>query len=189
MLPARFRLARGSWIVYILSSVFLVLLGFLAARQFRGAKEDTATPKTKAQTKVPETTTAQTKIPEKEIAPETLVKELVLAWNRGDAERIAGLFVPNGVLITPTGSEIRSRPEIRKTISEQRDGRLKETTLTNTVDDISLQDVDTAVVKGSYRLDGIKLLGVSSSSSGSYVFRQTKQDGRWMIAKAEVLRK
>jgi uncharacterized protein (TIGR02246 family) len=174
---ARFRPSRATWIVS-LSSAFLVLFAVLVARQFRGrsGQEHPAEPKPQPQAK-------------KETAPETLALELVRAWNRGDAERIAGLFAPNGVLIIPTGSEIRSRAAIKKTISEQRAGLLKETSLTNTIDDVSLPDEDTAVVKGTYRLDGIKLLGLTKSSAGSYVLRQMKQNGQWIISKAEVLRK
>jgi uncharacterized protein (TIGR02246 family) len=177
---ARFRPSRATWIVF-LASAFLVLFAVLAARQFRGrsGQEHPAGPKPQH----------QAKMVTKETAPETLARELVRAWNRGDAERIAGLFAPNGVLIIPTGSEIRSRAAIKKTISEQRAGLLKETSLTNTIDDVSLPDEDTAVVKGTYRLDGIKLLGLTKSSAGSYVLRQMKQNGQWIIAKAEVLRK
>ena len=64
---------------------------------------------------------------------------------------------------------------------------LKETTLTNTVDELSLPDSNTALIQGTYRLDGIKVLGVSTSATGSYKLRQVKRDGRWFIAKAEVI--
>jgi hypothetical protein len=45
------------------------------------------------------------------------------------------------------------------------------------------------VVKGKYQLQGMKLLGMEKSPEGSFTFRQTKREGRWMISKAEVLRK
>ena len=57
------------------------------------------------------------------------------------------------------------------------------------MDDVSLVDANTAVVKGKYLIDGVKILGVKTSAEGSYVFRQKKQEGHWMISKAEVLRK
>jgi hypothetical protein len=44
------------------------------------------------------------------------------------------------------------------------------------------------VVKGNYQLEGIKVLGFSTSSTGTYEFHGTKRDGRWLIAKAEVSR-
>jgi len=109
---ARFRLSRAAWIVF-LSSAFLMLFAVVAVRQFRNASG----PEHPAPKPQP-----QARIAKKGIAPETLAQELVRAWNRGDAERIAALFAPNGVLIIPTGSEIRSRAAIKKTISEQRSG-------------------------------------------------------------------
>jgi uncharacterized protein (TIGR02246 family) len=173
----------------------LALFAIFAVWQFRHAsvKEETeiSPPKDEAAISKPQhqAKTSEAKTSEKEIAPEATVKELVLAWNQSDAKNISKLFVPNGVLITPTGSEVHSRADIEKTISEQRDGMLKETTLTNTIDDVSHPDADTAVVKGTYELHGIKLLGFTRTSTGSYVFRQTKRDGRWLISKAEVTRK
>jgi uncharacterized protein (TIGR02246 family) len=125
----------------------------------------------------------------KQPAPETIIKNVVLAWNRGDSGAIAGLFLPDGVLVTPTGSVIQTRAEIKKTIDKERQGRLKETILKNTVDDVSFVDANTAVVKGKYQLEGMKILGLDTSPEGSYVLRQKKQQGRWMIAKAEVLPK
>jgi hypothetical protein len=44
-------------------------------------------------------------------------------------------------------------------------------------------------VKGKYVLDGMKVLGVSTSPAGTYVLRQKKQKGAWLIEKAEVLGK
>ncbi|HET8564668.1 MAG TPA: SgcJ/EcaC family oxidoreductase [Candidatus Binatia bacterium] len=132
---------------------------------------------------------AQSKDQSKQPAPEAIVKNLVVAWNQGDSDSIARLFLPDGVLVMPTGSVVRSRPEIQKTIVKERLGRLKETTLRNTVDDVSLVDANTAVVKGKYLIDGVKILGLKTSAEGSYIFRQIKQQGRWMIAKAEVHRK
>jgi uncharacterized protein (TIGR02246 family) len=121
-------------------------------------------------------------------APENIIKNLVLAWNRGDSRAIAGLFLPDGVLVTPTGSVIQSRGEIQKTIAKERQGRLKDTILKNSVDDVSLVDANTAVVKGKYQLEGMKIMGVATSPAGSYIVRQKKQQGRWMIAKAEIVR-
>lgn len=175
------------------SGSLLGLFGIFAVCQFWSVKEETEISPPKEEAAISQTQdqaeTSETKTSEKEIAPEATVKELVLAWNQSDAKNISALFIPNGVLITPTGSEVHSRADIEKTISEQRNGMLKETTLTNSVDDVSHSDADTSVVKGTYQLHGIKLLGFTSTSTGSYVFRQTKRDGRWLISKAELTRK
>jgi uncharacterized protein (TIGR02246 family) len=132
---------------------------------------------------------ARAKTPAKQPAPETIVKNLALAWNRGDSEAVARLFLPDGVLIIPTGSVIRSRNEIRKRLLHERNGRLKESTLSNTVDHVSLIDANTALVKGQYVLDGMKVMGVKTAPAGSYVLRQRRQQGAWLIEKAEVLGK
>jgi uncharacterized protein (TIGR02246 family) len=116
-----------------------------------------------------------------------MVKNLVLAWNRGDSEAVARMFLPDGVLITPTGAVIRSRSAIRKRLLDERSGRLKDSTLTNTVDDVTLIDANTALVKGKYVLDGMIVMGIKTSPTGSYVLRQKSRQGAWMIEKAEVL--
>ncbi|HEX6439137.1 MAG TPA: SgcJ/EcaC family oxidoreductase [Candidatus Binatia bacterium] len=118
---------------------------------------------------------------------ESTVEQLVQAWNQGDANKIAQLFLPDGVLRLPTGSEIKSREEIKNTIAKHQSGMLKETTLTNDIEGVST-DGDNAVVKGSYQLDGIKVLGFNASSAGSYEFQGIKRNGRWLIAKADVTR-
>jgi len=109
----------------------------------------------------------------------------VQAWNHGDADKIAQLFLPDGVLRLPTGSEIKSRQEIKNTVAKHHNGMLKETKLTNNIEGVSTNG-DNAIVKGNYQLEGIKVLGFSTSSTGSYEFHGTKRDGRWLIAKAEV---
>ena len=92
-------------------------------------------------------------------------------------------------MIIPTGSVIRSRGAIRKRVLEEREGRLKDSTLSNTVDDVSLIDANTALVKGQYVLDGMKVIGIATSPAGSFVLRQKRQQGAWMIEKAEVIGK
>ena len=64
---------------------------------------------------------------------------------------------------------------------------LKDTKLKNSIERVST-DGDKAVVKGNYQLEGIKVLGFSTSSAGTYEFHGTKREGRWLIAKAEVTR-
>jgi uncharacterized protein (TIGR02246 family) len=118
-----------------------------------------------------------------------MVDNLISAWNKNDPEAIAKLFLPNGVLVTPTGSVIRSRSEIRKRINHERQGKLKDTTLTHAVKKISMLDNGTAVVEGVYQVKGMKILGVEASPEGTFVVRHKKQQGRWMISKAEILKK
>ena len=122
-------------------------------------------------------TTAQT--------PKDPVVKLVRAWNHGSSEEIAELFTADGVLTTPNGSRIHSKSEIEKTIREKRSGLLGETTLNNAVEEVS-QNGNTAVVKGRYELTGIKILGFETAATGTFVLRQLKQDGRWLISSAEV---
>ncbi len=118
--------------------------------------------------------------------PDQTAKQLVRAWNQGSSQEIANLFTSNGVLAIPNGSEIQSKSEIEKTIAEKRGGLLSETTLSNTVDEVSQLDADTSVVKGRYQLDGIKILGFSKAATGTFVLRQLKHQGKWLISKAEV---
>lgn len=65
---------------------------------------------------------------------------------------------------------------------------MKDTTLSHAVEHVAVLDGDTAVVKGRYRLNGLKVFGFERSPEGAFVFRHKKQQGRWMISKAELAR-
>lgn len=120
-----------------------------------------------------------------EVPKETAIK-LARAWNQGRSREIAELFAADGELTIPNGSKIQSKAAIERTIAEKRNGVLSETTLRNTVDEISQIDGNTAVVKGRYQLDGIKVLGFSTGAKGTFVLRQSKHEGKWLISSAEV---
>ena len=118
--------------------------------------------------------------------PDLTASKLVRAWNQGNSQEIADLFTSDGVLTIANGSRFQSRSEIAKTITEKQSGMLSETRLSNTIDEVSEIDADTALVKGRYQLNGIKILGFSKAASGTFVLRQLKRDGKWLISKAEV---
>jgi ketosteroid isomerase-like protein len=95
--------------------------------------------------------------------PESLskiVESLKSAWNKNDADRIAELFLPDAILVLPTGSVAQSRSEIRQRVSPN-GAVLKDTQLSYAVEDVSLLNNDTAVVTGKYRLNGVKILGLT----------------------------
>jgi uncharacterized protein (TIGR02246 family) len=192
------RVSYKSWVAFALAAVFLSVFAFVVGQQIhnRPASEEavsTASDKSldtptemadQAKDMAPQVWEAAARTDE---APESTVKQLVEAWNQGDAGKIAELFLPDGVLRLPTGSEIKSREEIKNTIAKHHDGMLRETKLTNNIAGVSI-DGDNAVVKGNYQLEGIKVIGFSTSSTGSYEFHGIKRDGRWLIAKADVNR-
>lgn len=119
-------------------------------------------------------------------SPAKIIGNLVRAWNHGSTNEIAEMFAADGVLVIPAGSQIQSRAEINKAIVERRAGLLKDTTLRNTVKNVSQPDANRATVKGTYQLEGIKILGFTKSASGSYVLHQVKHEGQWLISHAEV---
>jgi len=43
-------------------------------------------------------------------------------------------------------------------------------------------------VKGKYRLEGVKILGFEKAPEGGFVFSHKKDQGRWIIETAELLR-
>lgn len=112
---------------------------------------------------------------------------LVSAWNKQDAESIVGLFLPDAVLVMPTGKVARTRSAIRERLIEEWKGKLKDTTLSYAVEAVSMDSSDAAIVKGKYRLEGVKVLGFEKAPEGSFVLSHRKQQARWMIAKAELL--
>jgi uncharacterized protein (TIGR02246 family) len=191
------KVSYRSWAAFALSAALLVL-PFIVTQQIaeQPSTEEAAPATSDKSPKEPIEVADQAKdvapqvwepTPKMDEAPESTIKKLVQAWNHGDADEIAELFLPDGVLRLPTGSEIRSREEIKKTIAKHHDGMLKETKLTNSIEGVS-NEGDNAVVRGNYRLEGIKVLGFSTSSTGTYEFHGNKRDGRWLIAKAEVSR-
>lgn len=203
-LRSRFRVTKEtkvsnkSWTAFALSAAFLLAFAFVVTQHIPeppATEEASNTASAESSDKANEVADQAKDVapqvwepaPKTDEAPESTVKELVKAWNQGDADKIAELFLPDGVLRLPTGSEIKSREEIKNTIAKHQDGMLKETKLTNSIKGVSTNG-DNAVVKGNYELEGIKVLGFSTSSTGSYEFHGTRRDGRWLIAKAEVTR-
>ena len=192
------RVSYKSWAAFGLSAAFLLVFAFVVTQQIRerpATEEVVNTPSAKSsdeQTEVADQAKDvapqvwESRISTDE-APESTVKELVQAWNQGNADKIAELFLPDGVLRLPTGSEIKSRDEIKNTIAKHHEGMLKETKLTNSIEGVSTNG-DNAIVRGNYQLEGIKMLGFSTSSTGTYEVHGAKRDGRWLIAKAEVTR-
>ena len=194
------KISSTSWAAFAISAAFLLVFAFVVTQQIheRPASEQAAPPR--ADESLDKTNEAADQASDvapqvwephtgTDNAPESTVKELVQAWNQGDADKIAALFLPDGVLRLPTGSEIKSREEIKNTIANHHRGILRETTLTNSIEGVAITDGDNAVVKGSYQLDGIKVLGFSTSSKGTFEFVGSKREGgRWLIAKGEVNR-
>ena len=192
------KISYKSWAAFALSAAFLLVFALAVTQQIskRPATEEAAQTDSENSADEPIKVADQAKdvapqvweaAPKTDEGPESTIKKLVQAWNRGDADKIAELFLPDGVLRLPTGSEIKSREEIKNTIAKHHDGMLKETKLTNSIGGVSTEG-DKAVVKGNYQLEGIKMLGFSTSSTGTYEFHGNKRDGRWLIAKAEVTR-
>jgi uncharacterized protein (TIGR02246 family) len=198
---SRSNFSSRSWAAFAVSCALLLIFAIAGVQQFRntrGNQESTGqTAPVEGQTQTAKDAANQAKDIAPQVwepsiknapAPESTIKELVQAWNKRDSEMIAALFLPDGVLRIPTGSEIRSREEIKNAIAKHQNGMLSDTTLTNTVEGISKADEDNVVVKGTYQLDGIKVLGFSTKSQGTFEIRQMKREGRWLIAKAEVTR-
>jgi uncharacterized protein (TIGR02246 family) len=192
------KVSYKSWAAFALSATFLLVFAFIVTQQIRQrpATEEAAQTDSAKSSDEPIEVADQAKDVAPQVwepssktdeAPESTIKKLVQAWNQGDSDKIAELFLPDGVLRLPTGSEIKSREEIKNTIAKHHDGMLKGTKLTNSIEEVSTNG-NNAVVKGDYQLEGIKVLGFSTNSAGSYEFHGTKRDGRWLIAKAEVTR-
>lgn len=119
-------------------------------------------------------------------SPDKVVENLVRAWNQGLTDEIGEMFAFDGVLIIPAAPQIQSSAKIEKAIREKRGGILKDTTLSNTVENISQPEANRAIVKGTYQLKGINILGLTKSTTGSYIFHQVNDDGRWLISRAEL---
>ncbi len=186
------RYSSDSWIILGILTVAIALLTLVAVRHLHHQR--TTGYEKSSRSKSPSKTAERSKPGEKNVlpsensaaAPDRTIKELVRAWNQGHADDIAKMFSSDGVLIIPAGSQIQSRAEIERTIADKRAGMLKDTTLSNTVDDVSQSDADRATVKGTYQLEGLKILGFTNSATGSYVLHQIRREGRWLISRAEV---
>ena len=115
------------------------------------------------------------------------VNNFVAAWNKKNSDSITGLFLNDAVLVMPTGNVTKSRAKIRERLISEWQGKLKDSRLSHAVEDISFQGSE-AIVKGRYRLDGVSILGFETAPEGPFVLHQRRQQGRWLIAKAEILR-
>ena len=185
------RLSSKSWAtIGILAAVITVatplLVNQLRQKEKKADEEFKSTSKRREKGEIVERTAPPDQ--KSSSLPDKTVKELVHAWNQGRTKDIAKMFASDGVLIIPAGSQIKSSAEIEKTILERRAGILKDTTLSNTVENVSQSDENRATVKGTYRLEGIKILGLSKSASGSYILHQVRQQGRWLISRAELIK-
>ena len=116
------------------------------------------------------------------------VNTLVSAWNDRNENLIAGLFVSDAIFIMPSGRETHTRLAIRNRLVEEWKGKLKDSALDHHLGSITIEPNSTAVVKGKYRLEGARILGIEKSPQGDFVFSFQKQNGRWLINKAELLR-
>jgi uncharacterized protein (TIGR02246 family) len=113
------------------------------------------------------------------------IENLVSAWNAKNSDSIARVFLTDAVLVLPTGSVTKSRANIRQRLVSEWQGKLKDSKLTHFVEAVSFEGGD-AIVKGKYKLDGVTILGFKTE--GPFILRQKQQQGRWMIARAEILR-
>jgi uncharacterized protein (TIGR02246 family) len=116
------------------------------------------------------------------------VNSLAAAWNNKNADAIVRLFTSDAILVMPTGNETRTRSAIRDRLLKEWSGKLKESKLSHEIESVAIESKTTAVVTGKYRLRGAKLLGVEKSPEGKFIFRNQKENGRWMIQRAELQR-
>jgi hypothetical protein len=72
------------------------------------------------------------------------------------------------------------------TVLDAWSGKLRATVLSHTVESVSFESKDTAVVKGKYRLEGLRFWDLKKRPSDCSF--QAQKNSRWMIAKAELLR-
>lgn len=181
-------LASKSWAAIGILTAVITVATTLIVNQLpqKEKKEFTTTSKSSAKGEIVER--SATLDQKSSSPPDKTVADLVHAWNQGRTNEIAKMFASDGVLIIPAGSQIQSSAEIEKTILERRAGILKDTTLSNTVENVSQSDENRATVKGRYQLEGIKILGFSKSASGSYILHQIRQQGRWLISRAELIK-
>ena len=115
------------------------------------------------------------------------VNTLVSAWNNRDAEKIANLFLSDAVLIMPTGKTTRSRSAIRDRLLDEWSGKLKDSSLNHSLETVSLEGNNTAIVTGKYRLNGAQVLGMEKSPEGKFIFKYAKEKAGWMLAEAQLL--
>lgn len=175
-------------ILFILVWVMLSAAGYLDRQDAKGRAQARNSRSAKDAGRKPATQARVSQFQRSPRPPDGTAKELARAWNQGSAKDVARMFTADGVLITPSGSQVRSRAAIQRVIADKRSGLLKDTRLTNTIDNISQSTADRATVKGAYRINGIRILGFRKAASGSYVLHQVKRGGRWLIARAELTR-
>lgn len=119
---------------------------------------------------------------------EEVVRQFVQAWNRDDAEALSLLFTPNGRLTSPRGSTARGRREIRELLMHEHQEIFIGTSLSKTIQTITFPNVDNALVKGKFKLSGLKVfLGFTTAVNGTFTLRLVRE-ANWLIEDAHISR-
>ena len=121
-------ISHKAWAAFALSATFLLVFAFVGTQKIRERPATRARPATEeaAQTNLDKSSDEATEIadqakdvapqvwepaPKTDDAPESTVKQLVQAWNQGNADKIAELFLSDGVLRLPP---VRKLNRVRK---------------------------------------------------------------------------
>lgn len=105
-------------------------------------------------------------------------KEFVEAFNRGDAQSLAGLWTPDGDYADESGKTIQGRAAIEKQyanfFSEHPDAKME-----LNVTSVRLLGNDTALEDGESRVTSA---AEKTSGAGRYTAVHVRRDGRWQMA-------
>jgi len=115
-----------------------------------------------------------------------VIGRFVSAWNRDDTDALVQLFLPDGSFVSATGASARTRGDIKRLLTDERDRIFKGTTLAKTIHSITFDEGQTAQVTGVYELEGLDMLMVPIVPDGAFRFVLTKKGNQWLIQRASI---
>ncbi len=126
---------------------------------------------------------------EAEASVRNIVDSFVTAWNANDTSALTALFAPNGSFTSPSGTKAVGAGQIRQSLTQKHSDIYKGTTLAAKTSTITFTQKGQPVAKGSFTLKGVDVIfGVEMSGHGTYTFRFTQVDHKWVIASAQITR-
>lgn len=118
-----------------------------------------------------------------------VVQGFVTAWNKNDTDTLTNLFTRDERFTSPRGANAEGQLQIKKLLTQEHRDIYKGTTLVATVDQITFPREGGSVATGSYTLKGVDVaFGIEVSPQGSFAFRFTRREVRWLIASARIFK-
>lgn len=109
------------------------------------------------------------------------------AWNRHDAEGLAGLYAVRGDLINPMGEVAKGRDQVQKLFQREHTGSLKQSTMALTCEPARSFSAEVAEVDCDFTLSGLADPHAPAQLHGHLTNVVVKEGQRWSIVSSRAM--